>query len=80
MSPGPATDEERSNHDLVVVGASAGGVETLRRVVADLPEDLQATLCVVLHIAPASPSALARILSRAGPLHARQAVDGDLLR
>ena len=59
--------------DLVVIGASAGGVETLRKVVAGLPKDLPAAICVVLHIAPGSPSALASILERAGPLplHAR---------
>lgn len=66
--------------DLVVIGASAGGVETLKRVVADLPGDLAAAVCVVLHIAPDAPSLLARILARAGPLPARTAADGDELR
>jgi two-component system chemotaxis response regulator CheB len=61
------------------MGASAGGVETLRRVVASLPADLPATVCVVLHLAPGSPSALAAILDRAGPLPCRQAVDGEPL-
>jgi two-component system chemotaxis response regulator CheB len=66
--------------DLVVIGASAGGVETLKRVVASLPADLPAAVCVVLHIAPDSPSLLAKILARAGPLPARAAQDGDPLR
>jgi two-component system chemotaxis response regulator CheB len=66
--------------DLVVIGASAGGVETLRRVVADLPGDLPATVCIVLHIAPDTPSLLAQILARAGPLPARTAGDGDRLK
>ncbi len=43
-------------------------METLRRVVARLPADLPAAICIVLHIAPDSPSLLARILTRAGPL------------
>lgn len=59
--------------DLVVIGASAGGVETLRRVVERLPLDLPAAICIVLHIAPDSPSLLARILARAGPLPCRAA-------
>ena len=59
--------------DLVVIGASAGGVETLRR-------ELAATICIVLHIAPSSPSVLARILSRAGALPCRPASDGEELR
>lgn len=66
--------------DLVVIGASAGGVETLKRVVATLPSDLPATVCIVLHIAPNAPSMLASILGRASPLPARPAFDGDRLQ
>jgi two-component system chemotaxis response regulator CheB len=65
---------------LVVIGASAGGVETLRRIVADLPAGFPGTICVVLHIAPGSPSALAAILNRAGPLACRAAADGEALQ
>jgi two-component system chemotaxis response regulator CheB len=73
---GPEPDTSR---DLVVIGASAGGVETLSRVVAGLPSDLPATICVVLHLAPGSPSALADILRRAGPLPCHPAEDGEPL-
>lgn len=69
----------RGAHDLIVIGASAGGVETLRRVVARLPADLPAAVCVVVHIAPTSPSVLAHILKRAGRLACTQATDGDAL-
>jgi two-component system chemotaxis response regulator CheB len=68
------------HRDLVVIGASAGGVDTLRRVVSGLPPDLAAAICIVVHIAPTAPSALARILQRAGPLACHQACDGDPLR
>ena len=57
--------------DLVVVGASAGGVEALRELVHGLPRDFDATLFAVLHIAPDSPSILPQILARAGVLTAR---------
>ncbi len=73
-------DEPGALHDLVVIGASAGGVETLTRIVPALPPDLPATICVVLHLAPRSPSALAHILSRAAPMPCRAAVDGEPLR
>ncbi|MBV9193441.1 MAG: chemotaxis protein CheB [Solirubrobacterales bacterium] len=71
--------DRNAHRDLVVIGASAGGVETLIRVVAGLPRDLAASICIVVHIAPGSPSALAGILQRSGPLPCRQAADGDPL-
>jgi two-component system, chemotaxis family, protein-glutamate methylesterase/glutaminase len=72
-------DEAASHRDLIVIGASAGGVEVLRKVVADLPQDLDAAVCIVLHIAPGSPSALAAILQRAGHLPCSPASDVDRL-
>jgi two-component system chemotaxis response regulator CheB len=65
---------------IVVIGASAGGVETLQRVVRGIPNDLPATICIVLHLHPGSPSALAAILRRATVLPCRTAVDGEKLR
>jgi two-component system chemotaxis response regulator CheB len=59
-------------HDVVVIGASAGGVEALTRVAAGLPADFGAAVFVVLHIPPDAPSALAQILARAGPLPTHQ--------
>ena len=69
-----------SRHTVVVIGASAGGVETLVRVVRGLPADLRAAICIVLHIAPGSPSALPAILQRASVMPCRAAVDGEELR
>ncbi len=63
----------------MVIGASAGGVEALSRVVSRLPGDLNACVLVVLHIPATAPSALGHILDRKGPLPARTARDGDPL-
>jgi two-component system chemotaxis response regulator CheB len=64
---------------VVVVGASAGGVEALTTLAGGLPEDLDAAICVVLHLSAGSESRLADIISRAGPLPAFQARGGERL-
>ena len=56
--------------DLVVLGASAGGIEALRALMGGLPRDFPASLAVVVHSAPDSPGVLAGILERAGSLRA----------
>ena len=70
----------RPGHDIVVVGASAGGVEVLRSLVAGLPPDFAAAVFIVLHLPPDSPSGLATILERAGSLPVTQVLEREQVR
>jgi two-component system chemotaxis response regulator CheB len=63
--------------DIIVIGASVGGVEALRTIAGGLPKDFPASVFVVLHTSPEAPGILADILDRAGTLPASFAVDGE---
>jgi two-component system chemotaxis response regulator CheB len=58
-----------------VIGASAGGVEALSTVVAQLPKDIDAAVFVVIHVPRNAKSVLPRILQRAGELPAMHVLD-----
>jgi two-component system chemotaxis response regulator CheB len=62
-----------------VVGASAGGIQALSQIVPLLPEDLPAAVVVVVHLAPASRSALPAILARKTLLQTASVHDGELI-
>jgi two-component system chemotaxis response regulator CheB len=64
---------------IVVVGASAGGVEALQRFVRALPGDFAAPVLVVLHASPSGRSYLPEILTRAAPFAATHATEGEQL-
>lgn len=65
---GAATGMPLGRHDIIVIGASAGGVEALQRLVQDLPPDIAAAVFIVLHIPPWCPSELPFVLARCTPL------------
>ena len=67
-------------HDIIVIGASAGGRETLSRLLESLAGDLPAAVLVVLHLPPESRGEVHKILDRAGQLSVIQACDGDLIQ
>src|SRR5437879_1256735 len=63
--------------NIVALGASMGGVETLSKLVASLPGDFKAPLLVVMHTSAHGPGLLPQILGRAGRLPAKHAEEGD---
>lgn len=64
---------------VVVVGASAGGVEALKALVSRLPSDFPAAICIVLHVPAHTPSRLPEVLRGVSTLKIAEAVDGEEL-
>ena len=64
---------------VIVMGASAGGVDALSAAVGGLPADLPAAVLVVMHLSPRGKSVLPHILETRGQLRATHAVDGEPL-
>jgi two-component system chemotaxis response regulator CheB len=72
-----AATPRSGQRDIVVMGASAGGVETLAELASGLPPEFPAAIFVVLHLLPTAHSVLPEILDRAGPLPAAVAEHGS---
>ena len=62
---------------MIVIGASAGGVEALAALLQGLPTGLAAALFVVLHTDPSGQSRLPQILNLRGQLRAHFAQDQE---
>lgn len=65
-----------AERDIVVIGASAGGVEAVASLIEALPRDFPAAVFVVVHFPPHVTSVLPRIITRRGGMRAQHAVDG----
>src|SRR3954463_7037355 len=74
------TKESRmQTKDIIVIGASAGGVEALQRLCAALPADLPAAILIAQHLSPSARSVLPQLLDRVSALPAVSPADGDTL-
>lgn len=58
------------NRNIIVIGASAGGVSALAQLVKTIPKNFPGSIFIVMHLPAFSPSKLPEILSRAGKLEA----------
>lgn len=68
-----------AGHDIVVLGASAGGIEPLKAVLAALPQDLSAALFAVVHLNPHSENRLAKSFAPITPLRVKTAEGNERL-
>lgn len=75
--PRPADKDDSAKRDIVLVGASMGGVDAVRTLVGSLPPDFGAPVMVVIHTTPNRPSLLADILQKVTQIPVAFAVDGE---
>jgi two-component system chemotaxis response regulator CheB len=66
--------------DIIVIGASAGGVDAMSKIAAGLDPHLPAAIFVVQHVPASGADMLPEILNKAGPLPAAHAYDGDPIK
>jgi two-component system chemotaxis response regulator CheB len=67
-------------HDIITIGASAGGVEALAELAKGFAGDLPASVFVALHVPAHGTSVLPQILARRGALAAQHGSDGEEIR
>jgi two-component system chemotaxis response regulator CheB len=67
-------------HDIVVIGASAGGVEPLLTIARALPDDFDASVFIVLHFPQEGTSVLPELLNRSSSMPAAHASNGEPIR
>ncbi len=64
-------------HDIIVIGASAGGLKALGAIVVNLPSDIDAAIFIVQHLPADKPSILPKILADLGSLPASHPSDRE---
>ncbi len=63
--------------NIIVIGASAGGLEAIKKLVAGLPPDFDAAIFIVWHMSPDIKGILPQVLNQQKTLMAAHAVDGE---
>jgi two-component system chemotaxis response regulator CheB len=70
----------RDGYELVVLAASAGGIEALGRLLGALPPTFPVPIALVQHRSPHSPNLLDKVLQRRTPLRVKPVEPGEALR
>ena len=65
------------NAPIVVIGASAGGVQALLDVIGALPASFTGAVFIVLHIPPGKPSEMASLLNNVSEMICQEAINGE---
>lgn len=71
---------ESDNFPIIVVGASAGGFEALKKLIGGLPKNLPAAIFIVWHMSAEIRGVLPQVLNREETLFAAHAFDGETIK
>lgn len=65
---------------IIVIGASSGGFEALKKIVHDLPHDFDSPVFIVWHMSPEIPGLLPQVLNRFSRIHVAHAYDNEEIK
>jgi len=80
MNDSSKTTHTALRREIVVIGASAGGLDTVTALLRQFPPDIEAAFFVVCHLMPNVRGHIADAINAAGPLVAKEAEDGEDIR
>lgn len=66
-----------ATRNIIVIGASAGGFEALKKPVGDLPADFEASIFIVWHMSPDVRRVLPQVLNNFDTIRAAHAYDNE---
>ena len=69
-----------TKHRIIVIGASAGGFEALKKIIRGLPADFNAPIFIVWHMSPDIPGVLPYVLSNQNTIVAAHAFNGEEIK
>ena len=76
-TPSAVPDDGAARHELVILAASAGGIEATRTILSALPAGFPIPIVVLQHRSPTKVSILPKILGRRCKLRVKDAEDGE---
>lgn len=65
---------------IIVIGASAGGLDAIKKLVESLPHNFQIPIFIVWHMAPGLRGIVPDILNKLNSIHAAHAVDNEVIK
>jgi len=68
-----------NNHHVIVIGTSAGGIQTLRTLIQQLPQNFPASIHIVQHLSGEAASNLALVLAKVSRLTITFAKDKETI-